>query len=37
MFLILYIDDILLATNILIMLHEIKEYLSKNFEMKYLG
>ena len=33
-FLILYVDDILLATNSLSLLHETKEYLSKNFEMK---
>ena len=33
-FLILYIDDILLATNDLGLLHKIKKYLSENFEMK---
>ena len=33
-FLILYVDDILLATNALSLLHETKRFLSKNFEMK---
>ncbi|XP_057975374.1 uncharacterized protein LOC131162792 [Malania oleifera] len=36
-FLILYVDDILLATNDLGLLHNTKEYLSKNFEMKDIG
>ena len=33
-FLILYVDDILLATNDIYILHETKKFLSKNFEMK---
>lgn len=36
-FLILYVDDILLASNDLNMLHETKRFLSNNFEMKDLG
>ena len=32
--LVLYVDDILLATNDPGMLHETKQFLSKNFEMK---
>ena len=36
-FLILYVDDILLATNDLGLLFETKSFLSKNFEMKYMG
>ena len=35
--LVLYVDDILLAANDLGMLHDIKKYLSKNFEMKDMG
>ena len=35
--LILYVDDILLATNDLGLLHETKKFLSKNLEMKYVG
>ena len=35
--LILYIDDILLATNDLGLLHETKKFLSENFEMKDMG
>jgi hypothetical protein len=34
MFFILYVDDILLATNDLGLLYEIKKFLSNNFEMK---
>ncbi|KAK0607860.1 hypothetical protein LWI29_021656 [Acer saccharum] len=33
-FLVLYVDDILLATNDIGMLHETKIFLSKNFETK---
>ena len=36
-FLILYIDDILLATNDLGLLHETKKFLYCNFEMKDMG
>jgi len=36
-FLILYVDDILLATNDIDILHKTKKFLSKNFEMKDLG
>ena len=36
-FLILYVDDILLVTNDKEILHEIKRFLSKKFEMKDLG
>ncbi|KAL4319722.1 hypothetical protein GQ457_18G015860 [Hibiscus cannabinus] len=36
-FLILYVDDILLATNDRGMLHEVKQFLSKNFDMKDMG
>ena len=36
-FLILYVDDILLATNDLCIFHDTKKFLSKNFEMKDLG
>jgi len=36
-FLILYVDDILLANNDLDLLHEIKKFLSRNFEMKDMG
>jgi len=37
MFIILYVDDILLATNDLGLLYEIKKFLSNNFEMKDMG
>ena len=36
-FLVLYVDDILLATNDFGMLHEVKQFLSKNFDMKDMG
>ena len=36
-FLILYVDDILLIANDLGLLHETKKYLSENFEMKDMG
>jgi len=36
-FLVLYVDDILLATNDFRMLHEVKQFLSKNFDMKDMG
>ena len=36
-FLVLYVDDILLATNDKGMLHEVKQFLSKNFDMKNMG
>ena len=36
-FLILYVDDILIATNDKEILYEIKRFLSKKFEMKDLG
>ena len=36
-FLILYVDDILLETNDLHLLYEMKRFLSNNFEMKAMG
>ena len=36
-FLILYVDDILLATNDLGLLHETKKFISRNFAMKDMG
>ena len=36
-FLVLYVDDILLATNDKDILHEVKQFLSKNFDMKDMG
>ena len=36
-FLILYVDDILLASSDISLLHETKKFLSTNFEMKDLG
>ena len=36
-FLVLYVDNILLATNDKSMLHEVKQFLSKNFDMKDIG
>ena len=35
-FLILYVDDILLASSDLGILHETKKFLSRNFEIKYM-
>ena len=37
MFLGLYVDDVLLATNDLGLLHETKKFLSRNFEVKDMG
>ena len=36
-YLVLYMDDILLATNDLGTLHEVKQFLSKKFDMKDMG
>ena len=36
-FLVLYVDDILLATNNKGLLHEVKRFLSENFDMKNMG
>jgi len=36
-FLVLYVNDILLTTNDIGMLHETKRFLLRNFEMKDLG
>ena len=36
-FLVLYVDDILLSSSDIGLLHENKKFLSKNFEMKDLG
>lgn len=36
-FLVLYVDDILLASNNLGMLHETKQFLAQNFDMKDMG
>jgi hypothetical protein len=36
-FLILYVDDILLINSVVNLLLEIKRFLSSNFDMKYLG
>ena len=36
-FLVLYVDDILLATNDKGMMHRVKQFLSKNFDMKDMG
>ena len=37
LFLVLYVNDILLATNDIGLLHEIKRFLSNNFKMVVLG
>ncbi|RVW26923.1 Retrovirus-related Pol polyprotein from transposon TNT 1-94 [Vitis vinifera] len=36
-FIVLYVDDILLATNDKSLLYEVKQFLSKNFDMKDMG
>ena len=36
-FLVLYVDDILLATNNKGLLHEVKQFISKKFDMKEMG
>ena len=36
-FLVLYVDDILLATNDKSLLHEVKQFIFKNFDMKDMG
>ena len=36
-FLVLYVDDILLATNDKGMLYKVNQFLSKNFDMKDIG
>ena len=36
-FLVLHVDDILLATNDKGMMHGMKQFISKNFDMKYMG
>ena len=36
-FLILYVDDILLATNDKGLLHEVKQFLYENFDIKDMG
>ena len=36
-FLVLYVDDILLATNDIGLLYQVKQFLSKNFDMKDMG
>jgi len=35
--LVLYVDDILLATNDIVLLHDVKNFLSNKFEMKDMG
>jgi len=35
--LVLYVDDILLATNDIVLLHDVKKFLSNKFEMKDMG
>ena len=35
--LVLYVDDILLVANDVCLLHDVKEFFSKNFEMKDMG
>ena len=36
-FLVLYVDEILLAINDKGLLHEVKQFISKNFDMKEMG
>ena len=36
-FLVLYVENILLATNDKSLLHEVKQFISKNFDMKDMG
>ena len=36
-FLVLYVNDILLATNDKRIMHGVKQFISKNFDMKYMG
>ncbi|KAL0540170.1 hypothetical protein IC582_024400 [Cucumis melo] len=36
-FLVLYVDDILIASNVVDLLHDTKRFLKRNFEMKDLG
>ena len=36
-YLVLYVNDILLATNDVRTLYEVKQFLSKNFDMKDMG
>ena len=36
-YLVLYVDDILLATNDVGTLYEVKQFLAKNFDMKDMG
>lgn len=35
--LVLYVDDVLLATNNIAMLHDVKNFLSNNFKIKDIG
>ena len=36
-FLILYVDNILLATNDMGLMHKVKQFISKHFDMKDMG